>query len=138
MFIRVLKIASPFFIVVLLAIFVLNIYTHATVEHPGKVFYKVKCAQCHGDNGEGIRSLVPPITKTFFSKENIDSIPCWLKFGMNQSISVNGVLYDQTMYPNKIDEVQTANVVNYILQDFLHSDSSVNAEWVKACWKTCR
>lgn len=106
--------------------------------HPGQACYKVNCAQCHGDNGEGIKSLVPPLNHSDFATRNMDSIPCWLKFGLNHPIVVNGTTYDQPMYPGTVDEVQIANLINFMNKEYWNSDKEVNSQWVREHWKTCK
>lgn len=135
---RYIKYLAPFFIVVIAVVFVWNVLTHGSIPHPGKTTYMDKCAQCHGDNGEGIKALTPPLMNADFPKNNFDSIPCWIKFGMNHPITVNGIAYDQPMYPNEIDEIQTANVINFISTEFLKYDTAVNSIWVKKRWESCQ
>jgi mono/diheme cytochrome c family protein len=115
-----------------------NVLTHGKIQHPGKSSYQSKCADCHGDKGEGIRALVPPLAKSDFAQQYFDSIPCWLKNGMNHPITVNGVQYDQPMYPLEMDEIQIANVMNYISKEMLESDKEINSLMVKKKLKRCK
>lgn len=129
--------AAPFAIVLLAAVFVYNIYTHGRIEHPGKITYTNLCANCHGDNGEGTIRLIPPLREADFARTHFDSIPCWIKNGMNRKIVVNGMEYDQMMYGVKISDVEAANVINYISKEFLQSNRTVNASWVNTQWQHC-
>jgi mono/diheme cytochrome c family protein len=129
---------APFAIGLIIALFIYNIYSHGKIVHPGEALFKVQCAQCHGDNGEGTKKLVPPLNGADFAAKNIDSIPCWLKFGLNHPITVNDTVYDQAMYPSTIDEVQIANVINYMNSEFFKSDRLVNSSWVRNQWQKCR
>jgi len=128
---------APFAIVLIVAIFIYNIATHGHIQHPGKTTYQRECAQCHGDEGEGIQSLIPPLAYSDFAKQNFDSIPCWLKFGINRPIKVNGKDYDQPMYGLKMYDVETANVINYINSEYLKTDRQVNSQWVREQWQKC-
>jgi cytochrome c1 len=132
-----IRYAAPFAIVGIVAISIWNLFSHGQIQHPGKSTYTNKCAQCHGDNGEGIKSLTPPLANADFAMQNFDSLPCWIKNGMNHPIKVNGVDYDQPMYPNEIDEIQTANVINFMSSEFFNCDSSISSIWVKQKWKGC-
>jgi mono/diheme cytochrome c family protein len=125
-------------IITVVVLFVYNIYDHGRIVHPGQVLYKAQCAQCHGDNGEGIKTLVPPLTSSGFALKNIDSIPCWIKNGMSHPVIINDTLYDQPMYPNNLDEVQISNVINFMTTEFWHTDREVNSGWVKERLKTCQ
>ncbi len=135
---KVIQYLAPFAIVGIVIVFVLNFITHGSIQHPGKSTYQSRCAQCHGDHGEGIRTLTPPLIHADLPVQQFDSLACWIKYGMNHPIKVNGVDYDQPMYPNDIDEIQTANVINYMCKEFLEHDTSVNSIWVKEKWKTCK
>lgn len=117
--------------------FIYNIATHGHIQHPGKTTYERECAQCHGDKGEGIQSLIPPLVNSDFAIQNFDSIPCWIKNGINRPITVNGKEYEQPMYGLKIDEIETGNVINYINSEFLHTERTINSAWVKAQWQNC-
>ncbi len=133
-----IKLIPTLFIVSIAAVFIYNLVSHGRIEHPGKSVYKNQCAQCHGDDGEGIKVLVPPMADADFLKNNFDSIPCWLKNGLNHPIVVNGKTYDQPMYPPGVDEIQIANVMNYMSREFLHSEMQVNSIWVKDRLKVCK
>lgn len=133
----IIKYAAPLAIGGIVFTSVWNFFTHGQIQHPGKTTYTNKCAQCHGDNGEGIKSLTPPLANADFAVKNFDSIPCWIKNGMNHAIKVNGVDYDQPMYPNEIDEIETANVINFMSNEFFKNDSAISSIWVKQKWKSC-
>ncbi len=135
---KLLRSLAPFAIVGIIIIFVLNVVTHGSIQHPGKSTYQSRCAQCHGDKGEGIKSLVPPLLHADLPVQQFDSLACWIKYGMNHPIKVNGVEYDQPMYPNEVDEIQTANVINFMCQEFWDYDTTVNSIWVREKWETCK
>ena len=135
---KIIRYLAPFAIVGIIIVFVLNFITHGSIQHPGKSTYQSRCAQCHGDNGEGIKTLTPPLSHADLPLQQFDSIACWIKYGMNHPIKVNGIDYDQPMYPNEVDAIQTANVINFMCQEFWNSDSTVNSIWVKEKWKRCK
>ncbi len=138
---KIIQYLAPFTMVFIVLLFIYNIWSHGTIVHPGQASYKVNCAQCHGEDGEGIKSLVPPLKNSDYAAKNIDSIPCWLKFGLNHPIIVKGVGYDQPMYPfdtMRVDEVQVANIINYMNQEFFNIDKPVSSQWVHAHLKNCK
>ena len=108
------------------------------VSHPGEAGYKANCAQCHGENGEGIKSLVPPLNHSDFGAKNLDSIPCWLKFGLNHPITVGTTVYDQPMYPGNLDEVQISNIINFMASEYFGIDKRVSPQWVSERLKGCK
>ncbi len=129
---------APFALLIIALIFVINVITHGRISHPGKTTYQNKCADCHGDNGEGIRELIPPLANADFALQHFDSIPCWLKNGISRPITVNGKNYDQPMYGIELDEVQIANLMNYISKEMLNSEREVTSLEVKERLKECK
>jgi hypothetical protein len=135
---NLIRYIAPFIIFIIVAVFVYNIVTHGYIQHPGKTSYERSCAQCHGDAGEGIRSLIPPLENSDYAKQNFDSIPCWIKNGLYHPITVNGKPYDQPMYPVEMSEVEVSNLMNYMAKEFLEIDREVNSAWVKKQWEGCK
>ncbi len=131
------KLIPALVVIGLITVFIYNMLTNATIEHPGYTVYKNECAQCHGTNGEGIRDLIPPIADADFAKENFDSLACWLKNGLNRPITVNGKQYDQPMYPSKLNDVQIANVINFIEKEYLHTGKKVSSATVRESLNGC-
>lgn len=109
-------------------VFLYMTYFNAAYDHPGKYVYKSRCASCHGDNGEGTQSLVPPLADADMARNGLDSLPCWLHRGMNTAIIVNGKPYNQTMYPIAISEVEMANLLNYLASDMVHINKHYRAD----------
>lgn len=134
----VVKILPALVVATLIGVFVFSLTTFGHIENPGLTVYKNECAHCHGENGEGIQTLTPPLANADFAINNFDSIPCWLKNGLNRPITVNGIAYDQPMYPSKLNDIQLANVINYINETYLHTDRKVNSAWVKQRLKDCK
>lgn len=133
-----IKYLAPLTIIIIIGVFVINVATHGTIQHPGKPLYTKHCEQCHGEKGEGIRSLVPPLAQADFASANFDSLPCWITNGISRPITVNGQLFDQPMYGIKLDEVQTANIISYMNDEFLKTDRTANSIWVKKQWDNCK
>lgn len=121
----------------LIGLFVFNLFNYGVLDDPGKVLYKHYCADCHGENGEGIKQLIPPLKNSDMALTHFDSIACWIKNGMSHQITVNGKVYEQTMYPIKINAVETANVINYISKEFLQSDKLTTSAKVTEQFKKC-
>jgi len=131
---RIAYFAVPVFC---LLIFLYMSYFNAAYDHPGKYVYKSRCSSCHGDNGEGTQSLVPPILEADLAKQNLDSLPCWLYHGMNTPITVNGKKYDQTMYSISMSEVEMANLMNYLALEMLHVNKHYKADSILIVMKKC-
>lgn len=120
-----------------LGVFLYMTFFNAAYDHPGKYVYNNKCSSCHGDKGEGIQSLVPPLVDADMAKANFDSLPCWIMNGMNHPVAVNGKTYDQPMYPISISDVEMANLLNYLATDMVHIDRHYKSDSVAQIMKRC-
>ena len=134
---KVRRIAIVAFPIFCIAVFLYMSYFNAAYDHPGKYVYKARCSSCHGDDGEGTQSLVPPLADADMARNNLDSLPCWLFHGMNTPITVNGKAYDQTMYPIYMSEVEMANLLNYMAQDMIHINKHYKADSILIVMKKC-
>lgn len=117
---------------------VYSFLNYGILDNPGKVLYKNYCADCHGDRGEGIRQLIPPLKNADMAMANYDSIACWIRNGMTGTIMVNGKEYNQIMYPIKLNEVETANIINYIAEEFLNLDKRISSNDVAKQLRDCK
>jgi len=134
---KLLKIAFVAVPVFCVMVFLYMSYFNAAYEHPGRYVYKARCAECHGDNGEGTQSLIPPLRDADMARQQLDSLPCWLHIGMNVPITVNGKQYEQTMYPINISEVEMANLLNYMADEMVHVKKHYKADSLLIMMKKC-
>jgi len=80
----------------------------------GKRLYKAHCADCHGDAGDGLGKLIPPLAGADYLRDNQQLLPCLLINGMKGEVTVNGSTYNQDMPGQKYSSVQITNIINYI------------------------
>ncbi|MFK7809492.1 MAG: cytochrome c [Saprospiraceae bacterium] len=81
----------------------------------GKRIYEAYCASCHMEEGQGLKGLYPPLAKSDYLLDNHDQIACIIRYGLQDTIVVNGKTYEIPMMPiSGINEVQITNVINYI------------------------
>jgi hypothetical protein len=134
---RILFIVLPLLFV---AVFLYMTFFNSAYESPGRILYYSECASCHGDHGEGIRNLVPPIRSDYF-EANFNQLPCMILNGIDDSILVNGIWYNQPMYPIKLSEVELANLMNFLRDTFIESNTEnqiINAQWVESKIADCK
>ena len=82
----------------------------------GELVYKTHCASCHGNNGEGFRNLIPPLTDSNYLDSHTDDFACIVGYGLEGEIMVNGVKFNQPMAGiEALNNVEIANVANYVL-----------------------
>lgn len=106
------------FIKVSFFLFFLFVFVFSCRESPyvhGKILYENFCEQCHFENGEGLKNLIPPLVGSDYLEKQKKSLPCIIRYGMKGPVVVNGVTYNQEMTPSlKLKDSEITNVINYI------------------------
>jgi len=105
----------------------------------GKDIYKAKCQNCHGENGEGLGQLAPPLTDSLFLKANKTRLSCIIKNGLNESIVINGKTYKEKMpaFPELAD-IDVAQVMVYITNSFGNNQGFYHYNQVSKDLKNCK
>jgi len=81
----------------------------------GARIYENNCANCHMENGEGLRSLIPPIAASDYYLKNYTKLPCIILNGQNEKIIVNGIEYHEVMPALKLmTAAEMTNLINYM------------------------
>jgi mono/diheme cytochrome c family protein len=106
----------------------------------GRLIYQDHCQNCHGENGQGLAQLYPPLTDTLFLKKNKSKLACIVKNGLSDTIFVNGVEFSQAMpAESHLPDIDIAAVITYITNSFgnkqgLYDVAQAGAD-IKACQK---
>lgn len=105
----------------------------------GMQLYAAKCAQCHGDDGNGLGTLYPPIKDSDYIKNNQDSLACIIKYGLSGALIVNGIEYNQPMpaNPDLYDE-EIASIINYIQNGWGQEADFFSVEQARKGLDNCR
>jgi cytochrome c len=111
---------SMFFILLLGVLF---IYAMSRVNEAkdkvGKQLYDENCSSCHGLAGEGLRKLIPPLANSDYIRINKNKLACITKFGLEDSIAVNGVIYNQPMIGNiELEDDEIRDILNYMIDQW--------------------
>lgn len=105
----------------------------------GRDLYKTHCQNCHGENGEGLGELAPPLTDTVFLKENKNRLACFIKNGLEGPITVGGKVYDEKMPDEKdMAAIDIAQLLVYITNSFGNKQGMYKNEQVTADLKNCK
>ncbi|QDA61696.1 c-type cytochrome [Hymenobacter jejuensis] len=98
---------------VLLGVLATGCFTERKNE--GARLYKQTCANCHGEQGQGLRRLIPPLAGADYLKQHRAELPCLIRRGYKGQMVVNGVDYNQVMPGNEpLTDSQITNILNYI------------------------
>ena len=94
----------------------------------GKEIYNDFCVQCHLDNGEGVSGVFPPLAKSDYLLNNIEMSIRGLKYGLSGTIVVNGEEYDGVMQNQGLDNLEIADVMNFILNNWGNENKEIITE----------
>lgn len=126
-------------IAALLGFWLLSKALNALSGNPGAQLYETKCAQCHGAKGEGLAALLPPLNQVDWLAEHQDQLPCIILHGLKDSILVNGQWYNEEMLGiENLNEVQVANLTNYISKQFTLKKKFYTQEEISALLDKCK
>jgi len=104
----------------------------------GKQVYEQHCMNCHGADGQGLARLYPPLSDTAFLRTNKNKLACIIRYGMNDTITINGVEFNGKMPGDShLADIDIAAVITYITNSFgnkqgLYDVANAGAD-IKAC-----
>ncbi|ALW85851.1 hypothetical protein AUC43_12555 [Hymenobacter sedentarius] len=108
-------------------------------RHQGERLYAQHCASCHGDQGQGLARLVPPLAGSDYLVDHRAELPCLLRQGQNEVIVVNGVGYHNVMPGNKsLSPAQLTNLLNYIESHWGNEAAPRTIRYVQQQLDSCR
>ena len=104
----------------------------------GAYIYGRNCANCHLENGEGLGLLIPPLTDAGYLEKNREKLPCILKYGLKDTIVVNGKTYTEQMAGiPELTPVDITNVLNYITHSWGNEQKIYQLDEVKNLLEDC-
>jgi mono/diheme cytochrome c family protein len=131
-------------IICLLAFFsmIYSCQSDASIEYSryysaGAVVYHDHCQNCHGDKGQGLNGLIPPLTDTILLKRNKDKLACQLKNGLNGKITVTGKEFEGTMPASDLSPIDMAQVITYVTNSFGNTQGIFTDNMVQNSLKNC-
>jgi mono/diheme cytochrome c family protein len=104
----------------------------------GKEIYKTNCQNCHGEKGEGLGLLAPPLTDSVFLQQNKSELACLIKNGSNKPMIINGKTYEGKMPAFKtLEDIEIAQLIVYITNSFGHKQGMYTYKEVNENLKKC-
>lgn len=105
----------------------------------GERLYKTNCANCHMDNGEGLSALIPPLAGADYLQKNRKKLPCLVKYGMKDSIVVNGKIYAEQMPGvETLSDIHITNILNYINNSWGNRHEPYRLDEVQKLLERCK
>lgn len=103
----------------------------------GVLVYQSHCQNCHGDKGQGLNSLIPPLTDTVLLKKYTNKFTCQLKNGLSGKITVAGKDFDGTMPASDLTPIEMAQVVTYVTNSFGNKQGIFTDDQVQTALNNC-
>jgi len=105
----------------------------------GERLYSEHCANCHMADGKGLAALYPPLAGSDYLQNNLNKLPCIIRYGVHDSLLVNGVVYDTPMVGIvTLSDVEINNIGNYILQAWGNQYGSLTLPQTQEALKQCQ
>ncbi|MEO3406976.1 cytochrome c [Mucilaginibacter sp. CAU 1740] len=104
----------------------------------GSLVYQQHCQNCHGDKGQGLQSLIPPLTDSTYLKNNKAKLACIVKNGLEGKVTINGRLFDDQMQGDDLTPLEIAKVLTYISNSYGNKLGTMNLEQVQSDLKNCK
>ncbi|WP_339902790.1 c-type cytochrome [uncultured Cyclobacterium sp.] len=99
----------------------------------GRQYYVSTCAGCHGEDGEGIKRMGPPLNKSEWVTGNEKRLAMILIHGLEGSLTVNGVQYQSPeilpVMPSmaSLDNGRIADILTYIRNEWNNKAPAVKS-----------
>ncbi len=116
------------------------VYTTMMPEGPpdGAELYEKHCANCHGKEGEGLRSLYPPLAGSDYLRDHQSELPCMMIHGMEGPIVVNGKTYNLAMPGvETLTGTQVYKITKYINSSWGNDFETAEKEKIKYMVERC-
>ncbi len=104
----------------------------------GKDIYVARCQNCHGEKGEGLGELAPPLTDTIFLKNNKSDLACIIKNGSNKEMIIHGKKYEGKMPGFNLADIDIAQLTVYLTNSFGNKQGMYTYQQVSKDLKSCK
>lgn len=104
----------------------------------GAQVYATHCQNCHGAHGEGLVSLIPPLTDSVYFKNNEATLACTIRQGMKDPVMVGGKAFANVMPQQNLSPIELAEVITYIQNSFGNKLGMMTFEQVQTDMVNCK
>ena len=101
----------------------------------GKVLYQSKCQNCHGSDGKGLGSLIPPLTQI---KTDKVMLACLVKHGSKKSLNQADNTFGGEMPAADLPNIDIARVLTYVTNSFGNKMGTIPVQKVEDNLKNCK
>ncbi len=101
----------------------------------GSVLYQNYCANCHMDNGEGLKNLIPSLANSKLMSEAIETVPCQIKYG-NREHS-NAPFGPSMKGFRSLSDLEVAELITYISSSWGNKNGLVPVKELSLLLDSC-
>jgi nitrite reductase (NO-forming) len=101
----------------------------------GKALYTTYCQSCHGDQGQGMTGVFPPLAKSDYLMADKKRAIQIILYGASGEIRVNGEDYNQPMAGVDLSDEEVSDILNYVRNSFGNKGGAIAAAEVKSSRK---
>lgn len=104
-------------------------------EDDGRILFREKCGNCHGQKGEGFRRVYPPIRNSRYLGEQLPQLPCIIRNGLQGEITVANRVFNQAMPGDpRMTEEEMALIISFMLNEWGHKMPVLEVDtWLGRC-----
>ena len=131
-------------VICLLAFFAMiySCQSDASIEYSryysaGAIVYQNHCQNCHGDKGQGLNGLIPPLTDTVLLKGYSNKLACQLKNGLSGKIYVANKEFEAIMPATDLSPIEMAQVITYVTNSFGNKQGLFTDDQVQTALNHC-
>jgi mono/diheme cytochrome c family protein len=103
----------------------------------GVLVYQSHCQNCHGDKGQGLNGLIPPLTDTLYIKSHKSTLACQLKNGLIGKIIISNATFDDKMPATDLSPIEMAQVITYVTNSFGNKQGIFTDDQVQTALNNC-
>ena len=109
-------------------------------EVQGRQIYARHCSNCHNADGTGLAALIPPLKGAdYLEKMDLDDLVCQIKFGLRDTIMVNGVMYHQPMPASpSLTALEIAEIITFVDNAWGGERGLYSVKMAERAIETCR
>ncbi|WPP52310.1 c-type cytochrome [Catalinimonas niigatensis] len=105
----------------------------------GQTLYTQHCSNCHQEEGTGLRRVIPPLAKSDYMLEDIKRTVCLIRYGLEDTIKVNGQAYHQKMPANeKLTALEIAQITTYITNTWGNDKGYISVKETTEHLESCK
>lgn len=102
----------------------------------GARLYTFHCANCHMEDGSGLKNVIPSISESTYFDQKIDSLPCLIRHGKSNFMTPDSAIISMPVNYN-LTEYEINNVINHIITSWYPERDAVSIQSTRAWLEDC-